>query len=329
MTPARRTSMMTAMALILTVGGACSIGTAQTTPARKPADPVLKGPKVKDRDVPGVAPEFGSTVDKRFAERLPPEEFRKALSVLTADDAPAEIRATPAQSEMITALVAGFEDEVKAYRREHAKEIAALRKQAGEQEPRRGRPPEDMPMKDDAMGEEGMTASSDQDRARDEARAKLRELQAGAPQISKAYTQIWAQLNEPQRKAVDAKLDEFREAQARKREEDYVRRRVGQKKQAGGAEETPMRPAPAAGDAEREKSPARPGALSPERRERLIKMLEQLTPEEQDAVLQRLEQRLKEFKRVGNGRRGDEAGAGSKPAPDPSDVDVPSPEGKK
>jgi hypothetical protein len=189
--------------------------------------------------------------------------------------------------------------------------------------------------KDAGGGPDEMTGAGDsmkeltpaEQKKRDEARAQLRELMEGAPKIETVYTQVWTGLTEAQKTAVDAKLNEYKAEQTKKREDQYVRQRTAKKspqpvdspdaKPAEPTRETPERPA------------ARPGAgsgrVTPERRERLMRIFEQLSPEEQEQLLSRLSERVKD--RVpGNSPVAPGKGRPqNKPAPNPEDVKIPSP----
>lgn len=309
---------------------------------KKPApEPTLKGPEVNDRNVPGAMPDFGTGVNRRFFERMPPEVFRRALGVIAADDAPDEIRATPAQREQFRKLVEGFEDQAKKYRREHAKEIDALRREAGERIPQRGAKKADAPEPMDSMD----SMSPDEQKAREGARMKLRELLDGAPKIEDVFTKVWTDLSEPQRIAVQANLDAWRDEQSKKREDEYVRRQLAQKGKAPTPPASRAAPDRAADEMMApmtDQAPPRAGApnrparaddarITPERRERLMRILARLTPEEQDQLLQRLEERLKDRADAAPPQRrgGAAAPARGKPAPDPNRVNVPKPEDDK
>ncbi|MGE3107088.1 MAG: hypothetical protein AB7G11_07270 [Phycisphaerales bacterium] len=294
------------------------------------AQPALKGPEVKDRNVPGVVGDFGGgNGQRRFAERMPPEVFRKALGVLTADDAPEAIRASDTQRELFKSQVEDFEKQVREYRREHGKEIGELRKLAGELPGRDARRPGDRAEKQDDMAP---NMSPEDEKKRDEARAKLRQIMESAPKIEDVYTKVWAGLNEAQRHAVDAEVAKFREQQAKQREDQYVRQRVKRaeqedqaKRPAGAGDEEMMKPGEAAkpGDRATDRAPERAlSRLTPERRERLLRVLGQMTPEELDQLIERLEARLKER---GAARPEAKPLRNRKPAPNPDDVQVPEP----
>src|SRR5258705_2286297 len=91
--------------------------------------PALKGPEVKDREVPGVRDRFAEGEAGKFMqrERMPLPVFVDALKVLTATDAPADIRATPQQEETVRGLVEKFNQERRDYMASHKDEIRKLR----------------------------------------------------------------------------------------------------------------------------------------------------------------------------------------------------------
>lgn len=317
-TPRRCTLAVAALALC------AGLAQAQQSEDR---DPPLKGPSVTDRNVPGAAPDFGMGMNRRFGERVPPEVFRRALGVLTADDAPADIRATPEQREKFKELVDNFEASVRKFRQEHAKEFAELRKAAGE--PARG---SDRPRRQRAQGDDAMTDSEnltpEQQKARENARAKLRELNATAPKIEDVYTKVWAELSAPQRDAVQAVLDKWRDEQAERRMEDYVRRQTAQKDQPP-ARPAAQRPAPgpdqemmAPATTDRPPPPRDENPRAAARRERLLRLFAQLSPEEQQQLLDRLEERFQARRRGGDRP----ARPAPKPEPNPDRVKVPEPE---
>lgn len=293
-----------ALACVLSVGLTSAWGDVAQPPTGEQPAPALKGPRVRERHVAGG--EFGGGDKRRMVDRLPPQVYREGLGVLTSPDAPEEIRATAEQRERVKALIEGHEAAVKEYRAQHREEFAAMEKTARARRQKA------------AEGE--MMPPPENDPAMEEVRVRRRELMEGAPKIEGVYEKIWAMLTPAQQKAVEAKLQEFRDEQARKREEMYVRQRMSDRKDVGAAKDVKARDAkdgaPAAKGAE-PGAPVRPRAAAAERRERLIKMFERLTPEEQEALLARLEQRMAE-------RR--EPERKDKPRPDPEQVKVPKPD---
>lgn len=318
----RRTTVLSLVA----AAGCClsPLSALARQPGATAPSPTLKGPEVKDRNVPGVSPDFGISVDgkRRFADRMPPEVFRKALAVLTAPDAPADIRATDAQREAIRTSVEGFEQQVREYRKSHAAEITQLRQAAGEiQAAGKGG------AKAAKLNQDEMTGPSDAKqelsaaelKQREEAKAKLRELMEGAPRVETVYTQVWTSLSEPQQKAVDAKLAEYKSEQAKKREDAYVQKRAASKK-TPAVDGSPTKPS----DVRPSSPAAEMSKLTPELRERLIRFFEQLSPEERAQLMSRLEERLKDRAPAAKGEPG-KARKQGKPAPNPDEVKVPAP----
>ena len=295
----------------------------------KNADPpVLKGPSVQDRNVPGAPGDFGMGpgAGGGRAERVPPEVFREALGVLTAPDAPAAIRATSEQRDKIREFVEGFEQAARRFRREHADEIAELRRAAGEVAGNaRRRNAEARPAENEAP----RMLTPEEQEARERARVKLRELMAAAPKMEDVYTKAWAALSDAQRNAVEAKLDEWREKRAKEREDAYVRRRMNQVAQTPAAPQRPAAQARGEGEpmmtpAQGDDVPAERQRVREARRERLLRVFNRLSAEEQEQLLQRLEGRFAPRRNNATPDR-----ATPKPPADPERVKVPSPEGEK
>lgn len=250
-------------------------------------EPPLKGPEVKDRNVPGVDGRFGDgnlESNKRgFMDRLPPRVFREALDVVLSPNAPANLRVSNETRQKIEGMVSDYEQQVRTYMQDHRAELQELRKKSGdgERSKRPGQPP--------AGGgkPEGGPAGGGPGGESPAAREEFRKIMAGAPKIEDVQTKIWAELTPEQQKAVDAKLQVFRDKASEMRQDQYVKQKLG-KKAAGAAK--------AEADARAAARPeGRPGPggdrISPERRERIMQLLSRLTPEQQDELIQRLEAR--------------------------------------
>ncbi|MBC7835137.1 MAG: hypothetical protein H7Y88_08550, partial [Phycisphaerales bacterium] len=222
---------------------------AQSAPPQPdPSQRALRGPDVKDRHVPGADVPFGGARAGRFADRIPPPAFAEALQILSAPDAPADIKASEAQIEKFKLLREEFASQRRAYMQEHHDDFEALRSNAGERRQGRGRPgpdglPEGTPRNqrpDQRL--DMMDEPAPSDRApngagkaeRQTARARLAEIEKGAPRHEDLYKKVWVELTEPQRTAVQSKLDEFKAEQARGREDRYVKQRVGERGVKGG-----------------------------------------------------------------------------------------------
>lgn len=344
------------------IGLAATASLGQAEKGGQPAGAPLGGPEVSPREVPGVVGKFGemSEGQRRMAERIPPRVMREALKALNEEDAPEEIRATPEQMESFARIQREFEEDLRAYAREHREELEELRDMlpnggpaaellrrldGGRGEARRPGRNADRRGPGDEMGE----PMQDGERARsareipEEARQRLRELSEEMPQYEQAYTRIWEQLRPAQREAVEARLEVFRERMAKQREDAYVRQRVGKDGAAPKPGEDRARaPRDGARDEMREESMrgapesdrARPAM---QRRERLMRLFESMTPEQQEQLLERLEARMREAgvsPGAARGRARPDRGQ-PKPAPDMDRVNVPSPdemddaEGKK
>lgn len=355
-----------------TLGPAWAWAQPENPPPADPANAPLGGPEVKDRDVPGVAGSFGNDTEaqrRKLAGRIPPRAMREAIGVVMSEDAPEEIRATPEQREKIRGYFDEFQKSVRDFVRDHREEIEALRERMprgaaggvggaggelfrmldrpgdrrgrGDDRPR-DRAPEGAPA--DGATDRPAPPAQPNDKARRpgdgvpvEVREQLRALAEQMPRIEGVYTKVWAELTPAQRQAVDGRLDEFRQKQAREREDEYVQRRVKAKGGGpAGAGDGPPPPRRRPADGSRIR-PDGEGALprggpdarpiSPERRDRLLRVFERMTPEQQEQLLTRLEARL----RGGAGvpppparRRPGRAGPGEpRPVPDAEHMPTP------
>lgn len=257
----------------------------------EPDSTVLGGPEVEQRDVPGVQQQFGqSTMRQRGGEdRIPLRALRDAVGSLTGDDTLAELRISAEQEETIRAMVTDFQQQRRGFMQEHRDELRELRQSI--------RRPGDQRQPRDEMSTEGTTPSPQA------VRQQIRQIMQQGPQESDLITKIWAELSEEQQDAVETKLDEIRAEMAQQREDQYVERRMRQREGADPRTDKPERDRGRRSNAGPDRARAgteRPGpgprntGISPERRERLMRIFERLTPEQQDMVLERLERRLAE-----------------------------------
>lgn len=344
-----------AAALILAAG-------AGAQPERRPGPPgppppprggELRGPSVRDDRAPGTDEGFvrgGNQGRMGMGERIPPRVFLDALHSLGDDKLPEGVRATPQQMDRLTAMSEAFRAQRDAYMKQNADELRQLRQDAGMGRAEGGRPgpggpggPRDRrpeggpegrgdrrtgaaaPPPPPGSSDDGMNSGAPaiDPAKREQARARIREIEANAPKIEDVYTKAWAELNDAQKKHVEAKLAEFRERGAKEREDNYVRQRVAQRGggRAAAAPGGPDAPPPPPGAGERRARPdvpgpgPEPGAMDDralrDRRQRMMRIFEQLPPEEQDRILSRLEQRFAD--RLQGGR----AAEGDRPAPPP------------
>lgn len=354
---------LSTFALAFAVGAYALAQPDRTEPATKPPapEPPLGGPSVTPRDVPGVQGQFGNSPEgtrRRMAERIPARVLRQALEAAIGEDAPEDVRATEEQWSKIEGIQRDFQQRVREFVREHREELVELRGSIPPDSPaaevlrrygvnvqgdgaaprRRGRGADSPPM--DAMDERPRRGAGEEPPP--ETRQRLRELFEAMPQPEQAITLVWHELSPAQRAAVDAKLEIYRERMARQREEMYVRQMTGRDRPgAPDAAPTPRRrpddprtePGTRGGDEmmtppEGERAapqPRRPRAdAGGDRRQRLMRLFESMTPEQQDQLLERLEARLRE---AGAGRGSNRPERGQpKPPPDMKDQPLPRPE---
>lgn len=301
--------------------------------------PALKGPEVKDRNVPGVEGTFGEGAEKRRfvnENRLPPRVFREAMTSILSEDAPADVRVGPEQKAKYESWMKDFEKQTRDYMQQHREEIAQLRKKAGEfNRPKKpGQPPEQDAMAPEKDGQSAIAA-----------REQYQKLMAGAPKVEDLYTKIWTDLSPAQQKALDAEIQTFRDRQSEERQEQYVRQKLGRKgpegadKKPGGnrppetaRERRPGPNGPRAGGPEGGQ-PGGPGMdrITPEKRDRLLRLFARMSPEQQDELLRRIEERMQQGEQGAPNRRRparDRGPAGEKPAPPMDEVRVPQSEPK-
>lgn len=270
-------------ALLCTVGlslGLAGPSLAQATGA--PTEPALKGPEVRDRKVPGVEGKFGEGGNEKnklqSEQRIPPRVYKDALGTLKNDDAPADVRLSEAQAAKLKSIMDEFEASSKAFMQANRDKIAELRRARESDE-----------------GGKGGTS-----------RTAYRELMQQAPKVEDAWTKVWAELSPAQQKAVDARLDEFRSRASQMRQDEYVQKRLNRKldKPGNGGPAAPAeggpgperrRPdGPGARGPDGPNGPGGPGMgrMDPERHERLMRLLSRMTPEQQDELIRRIEERI-------------------------------------
>jgi hypothetical protein len=358
---------MKPISLLALVSGLALSASALAQPPQPPrgqqGDP-LRGPEVRDRQVPGVNGTFGEPggEKKRFVNenKLPPRVFRDAMETVLNPEAPENLRVSDEQRTRYRGWMDDFQKSVGAYMKEHQAELAELRKNAGEPGRRPGGP------KGQGQGDNAPPPPMDDNaKPRDEkdmasARERLQAVMAGAPKIEELYTRIWTELTPEQQKAVDGKLADFRARQSKEREDRYVEQKLNRKKGQPGADAPkPPQPQPPQGDQPPQRRPEgqnrgfdggpRPGGdaphgdgdrtapIDPARRDRLMRMFSRLSPEQQDQLLQRLEQRMRsEGGAGGNGNeqppqpaqnrrrlKGPQGPSEPRPAPQPDDTMMP------
>lgn len=264
-----------------------SLGLAAASLAQS-SDAPLKGPQVQDRKVPGVEGKFGEGGNEKnklqSEQRIPPRVYKDALGTLKGDQAPADVRLSAEQEMKLKSIVDEFESSSKAFMQANRAKIAELRKAR-------------------ENGEDGGGGKGDS------SRAAYRDLMQQAPKIEDAWTKVWAELSPAQQNAVNAKLDEFRARASEMRQNEYVQKRLNRKLDKpgnggpgnGGPEGDRPRPPQPPGPGADRRGPGGPGGpegprggprIDPERHERLMRLLSRMSPEQQDELIRRLEERV-------------------------------------
>jgi len=222
---------LTLAAILALAGAAAPLAIADDTApadATTSTDDALKGPEVKDRNVPGGRSTFGGGQGERRRDGAGgpgPMVMLRVLRSLNSEQAPEEVRASPEQADEIKSILDDFRDDQKAFRDEHAEEIKTLREKAGlpAGEPRRGpggpdgaAGPGDPPPEGegDAPRGKGKQARKQQ-RAeatpeQQEARQQLKALMEKGPKFETYQTEIWEVLSAEQQSYVKAKVEEAR-----------------------------------------------------------------------------------------------------------------------
>lgn len=224
---------------------------APDAPAPQPADPVLKGPDVKDNSVPGERRRLGQPGQGRDARQMPAvrlETLNRAIDVLRGEKAPAEIRLSAEQDTQIKSIVDTFRTDTRAYAEKHREEMRQLAEQAGlgRQQARSnrgdrlrqgqggGKAPEGQPAP--GNGEEpmmdappppgpggpeggprgrrpGAPGGAEPTPEQQAAREKLEAIRAGAPKMEDATGKVMNVLTEPQREAVKKEMEKLAQQQ--------------------------------------------------------------------------------------------------------------------
>jgi hypothetical protein len=202
----------------------CSLpAMAQTQP--KTNEPVLSGPKVKEDGVPGEQRQFSPGRSKgkdMMGGEIPHRNFMRAVESLKSSEDMA-VRLTAEQQSQIREINAGFLTTVGEYRAEHGEEVRELltkltpedRRRAQEFLNRNGenrRPELDKRKNVPKKGGEGgsMEAKADPKTA-EQARERIKELLAGAPNPADTHAKIHAVLTDAQKQAFKVELQKVRE----------------------------------------------------------------------------------------------------------------------
>lgn len=302
------------LALALLAGGTAALA----QPAANPGD-ALKGPQVPERNTPGGSGSFGEQrgeLARRTEVPLPFPAFMRMVRETLGPDAPEALRLSQAQQQQVQeiaskhgdamrAFMNAHKDEIQAIIREHPEARRMLREFGGPGGPGRGRgegrgrgpggPPVGDPMHDGAPP----AAMSEKDRAA--VMAKVQELRAQAPKAEDAQTAVWGALTEPQQKAVQVKVDDFKAKEMARRDEQYKEQQKKRFEEGRGQDKKPgAGKAPAKLDDTKraevlaslpQQAQDRLGKLPAEQQDRLLARLAELPADRRAEALKRMVER--------------------------------------
>lgn len=289
-------------------------------------EPALKGPPVKDNSLPGQKRTFGEGGKERKAgdRPTPLPVIMKALEALRGEQA-GENRLTAEQDAKLKAGFEEFQKSTREYLEKNQEEIATLRSRLSAEDrakfdqafggqgralqaskkgfkgkaPKNGeKGPDKSPgaAPADEMMNPGESPKPDAE-ASAKARARLMEIYAGRPKPEDAQAKAWSVLSEAQRKIVQEEVAKLQ-------------------KDAG---KRAARPAGGGALSDLKSKTAEEIMNDPRLPEKLRERQKAMTPEQREDAIKRLKERGVEGLRE---RRANGGGA-DKPAPKPSDVNVP------
>lgn len=307
-----RTVIRTASAI-----GLAALAFAAPVLGQQNADP-LKGPEVKDQAVPGTVGQFGGAETKgKFAQReVRPMVFMEAVKKALGPDAPEDVRMSPEQQTKLRALAEDYRTQVQAYMKSRGADGEKVRKALAERakgaKGAKGG-------KDAAKGTEGANTGDMQDMA-----AKAEELRAGMPSASDMYTKAWEILSAKQRAAVEARIEEFKHQREVEEGKEYVARKLKKAEPVEGQTEGLAKEKGKFAGAAKGQGESAGARVPAEVRERFLRLLEKMTPEQREQLLQRIEERMQAGGR--EAPQGERGRGERKPAPSGKDIEVPKPE---
>jgi hypothetical protein len=282
----------------------------------QPGADALRGPAVKEGGVPGEQRQFtpGRQRGKdMMGSEIPHRLFLRALESLRGEGA-GENRLTDEQQAQLKQINEDFNASVAKYRAENQEKVRELMPQLSPEDRRRVQQfvdrrggPNRMPGLDQRRNQpkdgsgEGMAPDA---KKAEEAREKVRELLANAPNPAENHARVYGVLNEGQKKAFKAELDRLREMG---REMEMRPQQKGMEDLPDGARERIKNLPPEeqeravkryferlkeeAGKAEPKGGPGLDDPRIPERARERIK---NLPPEERERAVKRYLERLKE-----------------------------------
>jgi hypothetical protein len=262
---------------------ACLAGSSALAQERpRPAEP-LRGPQVEENRPrygeerftqpgrPGPwGPGAGGGAGGMMLQRgVPHPEFMSIVWMLRDEEAPRGLRLTREQERKIAELDEQFQQAA----REHSQKLRELARAAREEQPEAEAQQRD----DGEQRPDGRRRITESDRER------IEQLRESMPRPADTQTKIYAQLSEIQRSFVEDELAERRRAAERQREQEMMRR-FREWREAGGQ--------PGQGPFGRGGFGGPEAQAQRERMGRVMQGLSQLTPEEREQILARVEQEV-------------------------------------
>ncbi|MEQ8316814.1 MAG: hypothetical protein RIE77_13145 [Phycisphaerales bacterium] len=233
-------SRKTLLGLTACVGLAIAAGTTQAqqadrrAPEARPDRPILTGPEVRERRMPGVETGFSDGAQQgrqAMGSMLPPQVFRRVMGELMSEEAPVEIRVSAEQRERISAHVRAFEQAVRRGDRSNDRAGQRSGKEQDRRRPsdradraardeRRATPQrrvrdQDAPMTDRARPDQREGAASDRRPSRNN-----RTMRA----MAQLQNRVWAELSVAQQQHVHKAMEAWRATQS-KEQLDRMRER--------------------------------------------------------------------------------------------------------
>lgn len=281
----------------------------------RPDRPILTGPQVRERRMPGVESGFSDGAQegsRAMNAMLPPQVFRKVMGELMSEEAPVDIRLSAEQRERITAHVRAFEQATRRGARpgERTRQDTADRRDGRRpglegMESRRQRPQERA-----RDQREATTERSNSERLQGERRNR-QGAQGDQRQTMRAMAQlqnrVWAELSASQQQHIKKAIEA---CQATQSEEQLDRMRERYRKDIGARFDEMEGERPPGGDrgpAQADLAPleawisslpedaqqrvrARLSQVPPERLAALVGRLEAMSPEARERLRERLSQ---------------------------------------
>lgn len=217
--------------------------------SEKPAPP-LQGPAVKDSSVPGqnrrLVPGGGGKGD-RIQREVPHRAFMAAFNALRGERADPATRLTDDQDDAIRAMDQEHQTAIEAYKQSNAAEVRDLLTKLSPEDRKRvgeflGNRRPGTPLRPDAKKTDQSAARPSDNppdamdpmqpqnpKAAEDARARMRELVEGAPQVADTHAKMVAVLTQAQRPVFQAELERLKKDMADRRSPAKIDRQTDKK----------------------------------------------------------------------------------------------------